>query len=463
MVEQADAMTSHRSPLPGTARRAGRSLTAGAALGALLATAALASPAAATLAPATPAPSALTAATPTPAPQAATGPGLDQQALRRSLDAVHQAGMYGVYSAVRDGHRTWRGASGVADVDTRRPVRPDMRHRAGSITKTFVAVAVLRQVERGRLELDAPVNRYLPGLLPGERGAKVTVRMLLNHTSHIGDHVLGAFPSIREGSTSSLDDNRFRTFQPRELVAFGLAEPPTGEPGATPGAYSNVNYVIAGLLLEKVTGVDAERHIARDVIRKAGLRDTYFPASPRIRGPHSKAYESMYGLIDPPRDYSVYDMSWGGTAGALVSTMDDLNRFYRALLRGELVGRPMLAEMQRTVTVIAGGAPVDYGLGIYFLDLPCGRFWGHDGGVFGMATQSLSSADGKRQISFGLNLTKYNRVNDDGTLEPHPIDFAAVDHLLLALCGGTGARTTRSQAQGPAFVPFPADRVSVKR
>ena len=63
-----------------------------------------------------------------------------------------------------------------------------------------------------------------------------------------------------------------------------------------------------------------------DVIRKAGLRDTYFPASPRIRGPHSKAYESMYGLIDPPRDYSVYDMSWGGMAGApqrLTTSLDD--------------------------------------------------------------------------------------------------------------------------------------------
>nr|WP_113702193.1 serine hydrolase domain-containing protein [Nonomuraea lactucae] len=370
--------------------------------------------------------------------------------------------MYGIYSAVRDGGQAWRGAAGVADVATRRPVRPDMPHRAGSITKTFVSVAILQLVERGAVELDAPVNRYLPGLLPGERGQKVTVRMLLNHTSHIGDYGLGAFPSLREGSTASLDDNRFRTFRPRELVDFGLAAPPTGEPGAVPGSYSNTNYIIAGLLLEKVTGVDAERQVTRSVIRRAGLRDTFFPRTPRLPRPHSKAYESWFGLIDPPRDYSVYDMSWGGMAGALVSTMDDLNRFYRALLRGELVGAAQLAEMRKTVPVVAAGGQVDYGLGLYSLDLPCGRFWGHDGGVIGMATQSLVSEDGGRQISFGVNWTKYQRLNEDGVPEPSPIDFAIWDHLLLGVCGRGTARSEAKAAQAPS-VPFLVDRLTVKQ
>ncbi|MBB6348307.1 D-alanyl-D-alanine carboxypeptidase [Nonomuraea muscovyensis] len=432
--------------------RRGRRMLAVTAAGALLATAAPAAPAAAG-APVT-GPSAAPAAT-----SQASGSPLDRQALRQSLDAVHEAGMYGIYSAVRDGGHGWKGASGVADVETRRPVRADMRHRVGSITKTFTAVAVLQQVERGAVELDAPVNRYLPGLLPGERGDRVTVRMLLNHTSHIADYVLGAFPSLAQGSTASLDEHRFRTLQPRQLVEFGLAAPPTGEPGATPGSYSNTNYIIAGLLLEKVTGAPAERHITRHVIGRAGLRDTSFPRTPRIPGPHSKAYESMYGLIDPPRDYSVYDMSWGGTAGALVSTMDDLNRFYRALLQGRLLGRAQLTEMQKTVPVGVGGFAIDYGLGLYALDLPCGRFWGHDGGVWGMGTQSLASPDGRRLMSFGFNLMKYQRVNDEGVLEPHPIDAALGGHLMAGLCGPGAART----AQAPV-TPLPADRLlSIKR
>ncbi|GAA3679967.1 serine hydrolase domain-containing protein [Nonomuraea antimicrobica] len=380
--------------------------------------------------------------------------GLDRQALRESLDAVHEAGLYGIYSEVRDQDQTWRGASGVADVDTNRPVRPDMVHRVGSISKTFAAVAILQQVARGTVELDAPIGRYLPDLVPGERGQQVTVRMLLNHTSHLGDYVGPAFPSLLEGSTRSLDDERLRDIAPEELVKLGLAAAPTGQPGATPGSYSNTNYVLIGLLLEKVTGTDAEQYITRNVIRKAGLRHTSFPRTPHIPGPHSKAYESWYGLIDPPRDYSVYNMSWAYTAGAVTSTMDDLNRFYRALLGGRLIEPAQLAEMQKTVPVLAGGGAMAYGLGLYSLDLPCGRFWGHDGAVFGMTTLSLSTPDGKRQLSLGMNLTKYQRVDENGQIEPSPIDAALNRYALVAACGPGDARTKAAQ---PALTLFPSD------
>ncbi|MDX3632607.1 beta-lactamase family protein [Streptomyces europaeiscabiei] len=375
---------------------------------------------------------------PPPAPA-----GLDRAELRDTLDAIHEAGMYGTYSSVRDGRERWTGASGLADVDTGRKVTPNMRHRIGSISKTFTSVAIMQQVERGRISLDAPVTDYVPELFDGsgadrERGDAITVRMLLNHTSHIGDYVLGAFPSLLENPTASLDEGRFRSIRPRELVRLGLAADATGSPGAQPGAYSNTNYVVAGLILEKVTGQKASTYITRNVIERAGLDNTSYPRTPYIKGPHARMYESFYGLIDPPRDYSVYDMSWAYTAGAIVSTTDDLNRFYRNLLTGGgLVGRASLAEMRRTVPVeVAPGAAIDYGLGIYTLDLPgCGRFWGHDGGVFGAGTISLTSADGKRQLSLGLNLMKYQRLNEDGTeLEPSPIDEAINIHLVEALC-----------------------------
>ncbi|MEO3789165.1 serine hydrolase domain-containing protein [Nonomuraea sp. B10E15] len=391
---------------------------------------------------------------------AAQDPALDRQALQQSLDAAHKAGMYGMLSTVRDGNRTWQGATGVADVTTKRPMNPRMTHRVGSISKTFASVAVLRQVERGTIELDAAIGRYLPGLVPGERGEQITVRMLLNHTSHIADYFAPAFPSLLEGRTDSLDEHRFRSIKPAELVRMGLEGTPTGEPGATPGSYSNTNYVLIGLLLEKVTGESAERHITRNVIRKAGLRHTSYPRTPRIPGAHSKAYESWYGLIDPPRDYSVYDMSYVRTAGDVVSTMDDLNRFYRELLRGRLIGAEQLAEMQKTVPVSVGGGYLIYGLGLYAADLPCGRFWGHDGAVFGMGAQSLSSPDGNRQISFGMNLMKYQKIGDDGQLEPSEIDTAMANHLLFALCGKGGA-TAKSEKK--PFVPLPTSRMAVKR
>ncbi|MEV0024864.1 serine hydrolase domain-containing protein [Streptomyces atroolivaceus] len=374
---------------------------------------------------------------------ASTTSGLDRKALHASLDAFHQAGMYGAYSSVRDGSERWRGAAGVADIDTGRPVRPDYEHRVGSITKTFTSVAVLQQVAKGRIDLDAPIGDHLPELVPGERGRKVTVRMLLNHTSGIADYILPAFPKLVTDPGQALDEGRFREAAPEELVRLGLA----GEPPAPRGTYSyaNTNYVIAGLLLKKVTGQDPESYIDRNVIRKAGLRHTYFPRSARISGPHSKMYESFYGLIEPARDYSVYDMSWAGTAGAMVSTMNDLNDFYRQLLGGKLLGAAELREMKTTVPAYepAPGQEVAlrYGLGLYTLKMPSGGwYWGHDGGVFGAGTWALSTEDGRRQAAIGYNLMKYERFGDDGKPLPDPIGAALLGHMDGALSGTPAER-----------------------
>ncbi|MGK5740211.1 serine hydrolase domain-containing protein [Micromonospora sp. URMC 103] len=368
---------------------------------------------------------------------------LDPTALRKALDDVHRAGMPGVYAEVRDASQVWRGASGVADIQTGRPVRPDLRQRVGSITKTFTAAAILQQVEKGRIELDAPIGRYLPRLVPGERGRKITVRMLLNHTSGIPEYLPYAFPSLKEWpslrdmSPESLDDNRFRQFRTTELIEMGLAAPAAGEPGATPGVYSNTNYLLLGELLERVTGTTAENYITRNVIDRAGLRHTEFPAGPRINGPHSRMYEALFGLIDPPRDYSVYNMSWVMTGAGLVSTMEDLNRFYDRLLGGKIVSRSSLAQMQRTVSVISHeGQQIEYGLGLHKLTVPgCGTFWGHDGTAWGAMTTSWTRADGKRQTSIALNLTRWNKADSSGNPQPHPIDDALAALHRQAMCG----------------------------
>ncbi|MFI0351783.1 serine hydrolase domain-containing protein [Actinomadura sp. 9N407] len=384
----------------------------------------------------------------------------DDAKLRITLDATHEAGMYGLYSSVRRDDDKWKGASGVADVRTKRPVRPNMEHRVGSITKTFTATALLQLVEQGRIQLDAPIAQYLPDAVPGERGQQITVRMLLNHTSGIADYVGSAFPSFAQLSPESLDENRFRTLRPEQLIKWGVQSPPTHAPGAA-WSYSNTNYIVIGQLLEKVTGTEAETYIDRNVIRKAGLKHTYFPTSPHIRGSHSRMYEALYGKADPPREYSVYNMSWAGTAGALISTMDDLNAFYRALLTGKLLGEGSLTEMRRTVPVkdADGNTVMDYGLGLYSVDLPCGKYWGHDGAVFGAGTQSLSSPDGRRQISYGLNLMKYQQLNGQGVPMPHAIDNALGAHLVQAVCGGQGPLTAATPGQR-ATPPLPLQFVT---
>jgi D-alanyl-D-alanine carboxypeptidase len=183
---------------------------------------------------------------------------LDASELNTAIDKVHRAGMPGVFAEVCDGDQTWRGAAGVADVSTGHAVTPDMRHRVGSISKTFTAATVLQQVESGQIGLDTPIGHYLPRLVPGERGNTITVRMLINHTSGLAEYLPHAYPSLKPfprlayTTPQSLDDHRFTRFQRTELIEMGVRAPSVGSPGGTPGIYSNTNYQILCQLLEDV-------------------------------------------------------------------------------------------------------------------------------------------------------------------------------------------------------------------
>lgn len=368
---------------------------------------------------------------------------LDPAQLRSAVENVHLAGMPGVFAEVRDKDRVWPGAAGVADVVTARPVTVDMLHRIGSVTKTFTAAAVLQQVETGQIGLDTPIGHYLPRLVPAERGDAISVRMLLNHTSGLAEYLpyaypsLKAFPSLADTSPESLEDNRFTRFHPTELIEMGVMAPAVGAAGGTPGSYSNTNYLLLGQLLEQVTGTPAERWITQNVIERAGLRNTGFPTGPPVNGSHARLYEAWFGMIDPPRDYSVYDMSWVGPAASLISTVADLNRFFSMVLAGEIVHRSSLAQMQRTVPVISQeGKIIDYGLGLHRRRVRGGgTFWGHDGSVWGAGAISMTSADGTRQMSIAVNLQRWNRLDASGRPQPHPIDDALAGLYQVAMCG----------------------------
>jgi D-alanyl-D-alanine carboxypeptidase len=338
--------------------------------------------------------------------------------LQSLLDAEHAAGMPGLYAEVRDGRRPWAGAAGVAYVDRDVPAAPWFRHRVGSVTKSFVATTVLQLVGERRLRLDTPARRYLPGLDVPEQ---VTVRMLLNHTSGIGNYTTALVTTEEE-----LVEMARTTYAPEHLAKLGLGLPPTNAPGAA-WSYSNTNYILLGLVIRHVTGKSFRTEITHRILRPLGMRATYFPgADPHIRGPHAGAYVPWSdGTL---RDFSVFDMSWGEAAGEMISTAGDLNRFYRALFSGRLLEPALLAEMKTTVPFDpaapeAGG----YGLGVYWLPLPCGRAWGHDGGVIGQTTISWHSEDGTRQVSLGENMSSYPR--------PSPIDAARNAFLTEALCG----------------------------
>ncbi|MBD2893850.1 D-alanyl-D-alanine carboxypeptidase [Actinomadura sp. RB99] len=320
---------------------------------------------------------------------------------------------------------TWAEASGVADRRTGRPMPADPRVRVGSITKTFTAVTVLQLAAQGRVSLDAPVARYLPGLIDanGHDGRDVTVRSLLRHTSGLPDHM---------DSFQSTDEFRFRHFEPEELVRRALRLPDPGRGWH----YSTTNYVVAGLIVEKVTGHRLEDETARRIIRPLGLRGTYWPGDEtRIRGPHPRGY------VRVERDGTVRradstemntTVAWAG--GALISTPRDVNAFYGALLGGRLLPAGMLAEMERTVPTDPDrtwpGAA--YGLGLIGTPLRCGgTWWGHAGDIDGFTTLA-GVAPGGRRVSIAFNENPATQAAFDDEL----------DLVQTGLCDHPGTETS---------------------
>ncbi|WP_285582118.1 serine hydrolase domain-containing protein [Actinoallomurus iriomotensis] len=334
----------------------------------------------------------------------------DHAATHRVLERMtHRHGLTGAAVRVDDpGCGAWTDASGVADRRTGRPMRADLRGRIGSITKSFTAVTVLALAAEGRISLDAPVERYLPGLLDrdGYDGRRVTVRSLLRHTSGLPDHM---------DTFDDTEEFRFRHFEPEELVERALRLPSPG----TGWHYSTTNYVVAGLIVEKASGHPLEEEVRRRIIEPLRLRDTYWPGDELgIRGPHPRGYvrEERDGKAEWADTTAMNTtVAWAG--GALISSPRDVSTFYGALLSGRLLPAAMLAEMERTVP----GDPdrlwpgAEYGLGLIRTPLRCGGvWWGHAGDIDGFTAISGVAPSGRRvAIAFNENPSTQEAFDDE--------------------------------------------------
>lgn len=324
-------------------------------------------------------------------PSAAAG---DPPAVQDDLDRlVAEAGFPAALATVRVAGGAERDVTaGVGDRTTGGAVPVDGQVRVGSNTKTFVATVVLQLVGEGLVQLDAPVEVHLPGLLRGEGidGSAITVRQLLQHTSGLPE-----FTGLLGEELTPDDLDRF--YEPHELLTLALSQPATFPPG-TSWSYSNTNYVVAGLLVQQVTGRPLEEVVTRRVIEPLHLAGTYWPAEGELslRGDHPRGYVAA-APGDPLVDVTDLDSSVVWSAGALVSTPGDLLTFTTALLGGELLGPDQLAEMQTTVpvpgiTAAAGG----YGLGLLTTTLSCGvAAWGHGGDIAGYTTRGAVAPDGR--------------------------------------------------------------------
>jgi D-alanyl-D-alanine carboxypeptidase len=311
--------------------------------------------------------------------------GQPDSALRSAMLDTLAAGATGMIARVDDGDEVTRIGVGVARLDPRRPIRTSDQVRVGSITKSMVATVTLQMVGEGKLHLGDTVEHWLPGLVPG--GDQITLRMLLNHTSGIYNY------TNDPDYLPTLVADPYRYWSPRELIAIATAHKPVFAPG-TGWSYSNTDYILIGLILQKVTGSPIQTLLDRRVFKPLHLKNTFFATSGRFRGSYAHGYLPPSLSGDGYLDVSNWSPSSGWAAGAVVSNAPDLARFYTALMSGRLLKPWLLRQM--TTTVETGVEGFRYGLGIYTMDTPCGAVWGHDGGIVGYVSFAFTDRRGSR-------------------------------------------------------------------
>ncbi|MGW7543900.1 serine hydrolase domain-containing protein [Streptomyces sp. NPDC054770] len=341
-----------------------------------------------------------------PAGRAPAAPAAGHQAARKAIEAAVESGVPGATATVRDTRGTWSATAGVGDTRTGAPRSPSDRYRAGSITKTFVATVLLQLEAEGRLSLDDTVDKWLQGVVSGNGndGRRITVRQLLNHTSGIFNYTSDADFGRTYFLKDGFFEHRYDTLTPAALVAIATKHAPAFAPG-TSWAYSNTNYVLAGMVIKAVTGHSYAQEITDRVIRPLHLTGTSLPGTrTTLPRPSSRAYSKLAETTTGPNyDVTTLNPSMASSAGELISTSADLTRFYEALLRGRLLPPHQLKEM-KTTTPMPGDPNSAYGLGLMDVTLPCGvHVWGHDGGIHGSSSVAAGTSDGRHALALDFN------------------------------------------------------------
>ncbi|MFJ2260470.1 serine hydrolase domain-containing protein [Streptomyces sp. NPDC087844] len=317
------------------------------------------------------------------------------RALRAALQGLPDDDATAALVRVSGTDGVWRGSAGVRDLPSGREALADGRFRAGSTTKVVTAAVVLQLAAEGRVDLDGHVQTYLPGLL-SKAFEPITVRQLLTFTS-------GLRPGSSLGDVNGEGyERRYETLTPEEVVAASVAQGPAFRPDERQ-SYSNIDYTVLGLLIEKVTGDSYEHQAAVRVLRPAKMRDTSFPGGPdpRIHGPHNRGYQRLADgrLVDATE----WNMSDRWAAGDMISTTADLERLVHALFRGRLVPQPLLEREMFTLPDVPGAT---MSAGLQRFDMGNGTIlWLKSGARPGYGTLVAATRDLSRTLVYSVNAT----------------------------------------------------------
>ncbi|WP_444544862.1 serine hydrolase domain-containing protein [Streptomyces alanosinicus] len=347
------------------------------------------------------------AATPSPVASSSSTavPPLDTAALRAAISDLDHPQATAAQLRVSGTAGNWYGTAGVADRRTGAPICQDDTFRAGSITKVFVAAAVLQLSAEGQVDLDKPVQDYLPGLLP-KSYAPIKVSQLLNHTSGLpSEHI----PESRQTNTpEQILEHRYDQWTPKQLVATLPEDSPMKFTPGTKQEYRGMNYVLAAMLLEKVTGKPYSKVIGDRILRPLGLYHTSFPGNdPKMYGPHVHGYLAMSdGTL---KDVTEYNQSEAWGEGEIISTTGDLDRFITALFTpGKVLPKATLDkmfEMPAPDVRMVDGSPARYSMGLQTVTVNGVTLWGKTGERYGYNSAMVATRDLQRRAVYSWTPT----------------------------------------------------------
>ncbi|MDA2068195.1 serine hydrolase domain-containing protein [Bacillus cereus] len=320
----------------------------------------------------------------------------ERNSVKEAMRDTLQLGYPGILAKTSEGGKTWSYAAGLADLSTKKPMKTDFRFRIGSVTKTFIATVLLQLSGENRLNLDDSIEKWLPGVIQGNGydGNQITIRQILNHTSGIADYT--------NSKDFDITDTK-KSYTAEEFVKMGISLPPDFAPGKG-WSYSNTGYVLLGILIEKVTGNSYAEEVENRIIEPLDLSNTFLPGNASVI-PGTKHARGYFQLDGASELKDVTYINPGSSDGDIISTADDLNKFFSYLLGGKLLKEQQLKQMLTTVPTNREGT--GYGLGIYETKLPNGdSVWGHRGVVPGFTTFAGGILGGKHTLAVNLNSFK---------------------------------------------------------
>jgi D-alanyl-D-alanine carboxypeptidase len=292
--------------------------------------------------------------------------------------------------------------AGTTIVGQNIPVDPGTHYRTGSITKTMMATVILQLVGEGRLSLDDTVERWLPGVVTGNgnNGATITVRQLLQHTSGLFNYTSDAGFLTTLTTANGFYANKDHQYTPQDLLNIALSHPPVFTPG-TAFQYDNTGYIVAGMVIQAVTGNTWDVELTNRIITPLGLTGTSVPGSVEtLPAPFAHGYNlwSAGAYSDTTED----NMSWADSAGAVITTTADEAKFWAALLTGGLLAPAQLTAMTTPVVL---STKTGYGLGIGRSTICKQDLWWHEGGTVGYRTLAISTRDAANTVVYDFSTT----------------------------------------------------------